>query len=124
MSHENGKYADPEVKARVTRRRFSAEYKRRILEEADQCQHGELGALLRREGLYHSQLSTWRKQRSAGTLGDKQRGPKANPNRAKVRELEAENAKLRRKLEQAEAIIAAQKKLARLLETVQEDEQP
>ena len=124
MSHENGKYADPEVKPRVTRRRFSVAYKRRILEETDQCQHGELGALLRQEGLYHSQLSTWRKQRAAGTLADKQRGPKANPNRAQVRELEAENAKLRRKLEQAEAIIAAQKKLARLLETVEEDEQP
>ena len=123
MSHENGKYADVEVKARVTRRRFSAAYKRRILEEADQCQHGKLGALLRREGLYHSQLSSWRKQRAAGTLGDKQPGSKANPNRAQVRELEAENAKLRRKLEQAEAIIAAQKKLARLLETIQEDEQ-
>lgn len=124
MSQENGRYADPEVRPRDTRRRFSAEYKRRILEEAAECQHGELGALLRREGLYHSQLSTWRKQRAAGTLVDKPRGPKANPNRAKVRELEAENAQLRRKLEQAEAIIAAQKKLARLLETLQEDEQP
>ena len=124
MSQENGKYADPEVRPRVTRRRFSAEYKRRMVEEAAQCRHGELGALLRREGLYHSQLSTWRKQRAAGTLADRQRGPKANPNRAKVKQLEEENAKLRRKLEQAEAIIAAQKKLARLLETLKEGEQP
>ena len=124
MSQENGKYADPEVRPRVTRRRFSAEYKHRIVEEADQCRHGELGALLRREGLYHSQLSTWRRQRAAGTLADKPSGPKANPNRAKVKQLEAENAKLRRKLEQAEAIIAAQKKLARLLETLKADEQP
>lgn len=124
MSQENGKYVNPEVSPRVTRRQFSVEYKRRILEEADQCRHGELGALLRREGLYHSQLATWRKQRTAGTLADKARGPKANPNRAKVKRLEEENAKLRRKLEQAEAIITAQKKLARLLETLKEGEQP
>ncbi len=124
MSQENGKYADPEVKPRVTRRRFSAETKRRILEEADKCQHGELGALLRREGLYYSQVSTWRNQRDAGRLAGKQRGPKANRDAAKVKQLEKENSKLRRKLEQAEAIIAAQKKLARLLETLKEDEQP
>ncbi len=123
MSQMNGKYADPEVKAHVTRRRFSAEYKRHILEEADQCQHGELGALLRREGLYHSQLSTWRRQRDTGTLAGKRRGPKSHPDAAKVKQLEQENAKLRRKLEQAEAIITAQKKLARLLETLKEDEQ-
>ena len=123
MSQLNGKYADPEVKPRVTRRRFSAEYKRHILEEADQCQHGELGALLRREGLYHSQLSTWRRQREVGTVAGMRRGPKPNPDATKVKQLEKENAKLRRKLEQAEAIITAQKKLARLLETLKEDEQ-
>jgi transposase len=124
MSQVNGKYADPEVSPRVTRRRFSAEYKGRILEEADNCQHGELGALLRREGLYYSQLSTWRRQRDAGTLAGKRRGPKVNPDATKVKQLEKENAKLRRKLEQAEAIIAAQKKLARLLETLEGNEQP
>ena len=123
MSQENGKYVDPEVKARVRRRRFSAEYKRRIVEEAEQCQHSELGALLRREGLYHTQLSTWRSQRDRGTLAGKRRGPKANPDASKVKRLEKENAKLRRKLEQAEAIIAAQKKLAGLLETLAADEQ-
>ena len=57
MSRLNGKYPNPEVKARATRRRFSAEYKRRILEEADQCQHGELGALLRREGIERPELT-------------------------------------------------------------------
>ena len=124
MSQENGKYANPEVKPGVRRRRFSTEYKRRILEETDKCQHGELGALLRREGLYHSQLSTWRSQRDRDTLAGKQRGPGANPAASKVKHLEQENAKLRRKLEQAEAIIAAQKKLAGLLETLAEDEQP
>ena len=124
MSQMNDKYPDPEVKARVTRRRFIAEYKRRILAEADQCQHGELGALLRREGLYHSHLSTWRSQQERGELSGKRRGAKANPDASKVKQLEGENAKLRRKLEQAEAIIDAQKKLAGLLETLKEDEQP
>lgn len=124
MSQENGKYADPEVRPRVTRRRFSSEYKQRIVEEADQCRHGEQGALLRREGLYHSQLSTWRGQRDAGRLAAKRRGPKANPDASEVKRLEKENVKLRRKLERAEAIIAAQKKLALLLETLKEDQQP
>ncbi len=123
MSHMNGKYPNPEVKARATRRRFSAEYKRRILEEADQCQHGELGALLRREGLYHSHLSTWRGQQQRGELSGKRCGPRTNPDGSKVKQLEKENAKLQRKLGQAEAIIAAQKKLARLLERLKEDEQ-
>ena len=66
MSQKNGNYPDPEVKIRVNRRRFNAEYKQRILTEADHCQHGELGALLRREGLYHSYLVTWRKQQQQG----------------------------------------------------------
>ncbi len=123
MSQMNGKYPDPEVKARVTRRRFSTAYKRRILKEADQCQYGELGALLRREGLYHSQLSTWRGQQERGELSGKRRGPRANPDAGKIKQLARENAKLRHQLAQAEAIIAAQKKLARLLETLKEDAQ-
>ena len=123
MSQMNGKYPDPEVKARVTRRRFSTAYKRRILEEADQCQYGELGALLRREGLYHSQLSTWRGQQERGELSGKRRGPRANPDTGKIKQLARENAKLRRQLAHAEAIIAAQKKLACLLEALKEDAQ-
>jgi transposase-like protein len=122
MSQMNGKYPNPEVK--IVRRRFSGEYKRRILKEADQCRHGELGALLRREGLYHSHLSTWRGQQESGELSGKRRGPRANPEAGKIKQLAQENAKLRRKLQQAEAIIEAQKKLARLLETVKENEQP
>jgi len=106
---------DPEVQPKAQRRRFSAEYKRRIIAEADRCQHGELGSLLRREGLTYAQISNWRKAQAAGTL-DKQRGPVANPNRAELRRLQAENARLKRQLERAEAIIEAQKKLARLLE--------
>ncbi len=104
-----------EVQPKPERRRFTAEYKRRMVVEADKCQHGELGSLLRREGLTYAQIGKWRKAHNEGTLG-KKRGPVANPNRAEMRRLEAENARLKRQLERAEAIIDAQKKLARLLE--------
>jgi transposase-like protein len=86
--------------------------------EAEQCEHGELGSLLRREGLTYTQISNWRKAYAQGTL-DKKRGPVANPNRAELRRLEAENARLKKQLERAELIIDAQKKLARLLEEEQ-----
>ncbi len=98
-----------EVQPKTTRRRFTAEYKRGIIAEAEQCQHGELGALLRREGLYHSQLASWRKAQAQGTLTNKKRGPKANPDAIEVKRLQGENERLHRKLEQAEAIIDAQK---------------
>lgn len=122
MSASNGNRPDTEVLPRATRRRFTAAYKRKIVEEAAQCAHGELGALLRREGLYSSYLTKWRAEYEAGSLSNKARGPRANLNAAEVKRLERENARLQRKLEQAEAIIEAQKKLARLLETQQEDE--
>jgi transposase len=96
-----------EVTAKAKRRRFTAEYKRRILKEADACARGEVGALLRREGLYSSHLIEWRRARDAGELAGltpRKRGPKAqapNPLAAQVAEqqkqiarLEAENAKL------------------------------
>ena len=93
------KAPDPEVPAKARRRRFSAQYKKRILDEADGCKDvpGAIGALLRREGLYSSHLTTWRKQRERGELDGlrpKKRGRKAkpiNPLAVKVRELEAEN---------------------------------
>jgi len=122
MAYENGKRAAIEVQARATRRTFSAEYKRRILAEADTCPHGQVGRLLRREGLYYSHLAKWRGEREAGTLADRARGPKAKPDRRQVDRLARENAALKRKLEQAEAIIEAQKKLARLLDS-RENEQ-
>jgi transposase-like protein len=122
MSASNGKYPPTEVQPGTTRRRFTAAYKRQIVEAAAQCGYGEVGALLRREGLCHSNLTKWRAEYAAGTLNDKPRGPRANPTAAEVKDLERENARLQRKLEQAEAIIAAQKKLARLLESQQEDE--
>ena len=112
---------NPEVQPKPSRRRFSAEYKRRIVTEAEQCQHGELGALLRREGLYHSQLASWRKAVGAGTLGKRKRGPKANPNAAEVKRLQRENERLHRKLADAEAIIDAQKKLAVLMDRLKSE---
>jgi transposase len=121
MSASNGKHPDTEVQPRATRRRFTAAYKRKIVEEAAQCAHGEIGTLLRREGLYSSYLTKWRAEYEVGTLSNKARGPRANPTAAEVKRLERENARLQRKLAQAEAIIEAQKKLARLLENQQED---
>lgn len=110
--------ANTEVVARPQRRRFSAEYKLRILQEADRCAPGELGALLRREGLYSSNLSKWRRQRQAGQLASlrpKQRGRKVDARAQEVARLERENARLQAQLERAELIIEAQKKLLVLL---------
>ena len=109
-----------EVQPKPERRRFNAAYKRQIVAEAETCPYGELGSLLRREGLTDTQLSNWRTAQAEGTLTDKPRGPKANPDRATVRRLEAENARLKRQLDQAEAIISAQKKLAALLDGLKE----
>ena len=90
---------DPELVEVPRRRRFSAEYKLRIVREAEACtSRGEIGELLRREGLYSSLLTEWRRARDGGALAglERPRGPKANP-------LEAENARLRRRAERAEA---------------------
>ena len=110
---------DPEVTERATRRRFTAEYKRRILREADACKgNGDLGLLLRREGLYSSHLSTWRRQRDAIArvgLAPKKRGRTAKPVDPRVKQLRWENARLKRRLERAEAIIEIQKKASELL---------
>lgn len=110
---------DPEVTERATRRRFSAEYKLRILREADACKgDGDLGRLLRREGLYSSSLSTWRRQRDAIAkvgLGEKKRGRKAKVEDPRVKQLARENARLRRRLDRAEAILEIQKKASELL---------
>jgi transposase InsO family protein len=105
--------ADSEVLAKPERRRFTATYKLRILQEAEQCANGELGALLRREGLYSSHLSTWRRQREAGRMNGltpRRRGPKPDLQAAELAQLRRENERLKRKLQQAEVIIDAQKK--------------
>jgi transposase-like protein len=110
--------AASEVVARPTRRRFSAEYKLRVLQEAERCSSGELGALLRREGLYASHLTTWRKQRDTGALAAlaaKKRGPKVDPHAEELARLRRENVKLHAQLQRADLIIDAQKKLLVLL---------
>jgi transposase len=113
---------DPEVVAKPTRRQFTAAYRLRILEEADRCtEPGEVGRLLRREGLYSSHLTAWRKARRKGSLqglSSKKRGAKPsgrNPLDAKVRELEAKVARLERELHTAHTILDVQGKVAGLL---------
>lgn len=112
---------DPEVTLYPGRRRFSAAYKLRIVEEAARCtEPGEIGALLRREGLYDSHLSQWRKQYHSGgldALKDSKRGrkPKYSPLEKELEKLRKENARLTRRLEQAETIIEIQKKAAAML---------
>jgi transposase len=121
-----------EVLARPTRRRFTGEYKRRILEEYDRQPPGGRGAVLRREGLYSSHIDSWRKQRDAGALealapkkrGRKERAP--DPHAREVVELRRKLARAERELKQARAIIEIQKKVSEVLgiplATVESDE--
>jgi len=113
---------NPEVLEKPIRRRFTAEYKLRILREADACsQPGDIGKLLRREGLYSSHLTTWRCQRDRGSLNGlkaKKRGRKAskrNPLLPEVKQLRKQNQQLTKQLKQAELIIEVQKKVSQLL---------
>jgi len=115
-----------EVVAKAIRRRFTAEYKRRILREADACTTpGAIGALLRREGLYSSNLTTWRAQRERGELAGltpKKRGPAPkpqNPLAAKVAALERAVSREKARADRAEALVELQKKVAELLGTAQ-----
>ena len=114
--------SEVEVMAKSTRRRYSAEYKLRILREADAItRHGEIGALLRREGLYSSNLTAWRKQREKRELeglSQKRRGPlpkENNPLADKVKALERETARLRARAERAEGLVEPQKKVSEIL---------
>jgi len=111
---------DPEVVPKAKRRQFTARYKLRILKEADRCtERGQIGELLRREGLYSSLLANWRQQRALGQLqglAPKKRGRKPqDPAAAELAQLRRENERLRVQLEQAEIIIDVQKKLSELL---------
>lgn len=122
MSRNETNVPDPEVVPTAKRRRFTAKDKLRILEEAEACtEPGELGALLRREGIYSSYLSRWRRARDRGqlqALSPKKRGPKSpagNELTKEVAKLERENERLQARLAQAEAIIEAQKKLSEVL---------
>ena len=112
----------PEVPEKANRRRFEAAYKLRILEEADKLtESGQLGELLRREGLYSSHLSSWRRQRDEGSLAGlapKQRGRKAkrkDPLTQENEKLRRENQRLAERLRQAETIIDVQKKVSEML---------
>lgn len=112
--------AHPDLEKR-SRRRFTIEYKLRILAEADQCQHGEIGALLRREKLYSSQLTTWRRELEndgVEKLGKSTPGPKAakTPEQKRIEQLEKELARTRRKLEITEDCVDLQKKALSMLD--------
>jgi transposase len=113
---------NPEVPEKAVRRRFTAAYKLRILKEAEGAKEsGQHGALLRREGLYSSHLTTWRRQAEQGTLealSPRKRGPKVqtpHPLRKRMEALEKENQQLRHQLKQAETIIEVQKKISEIL---------
>lgn len=111
----------PEVSSKPLRRRFTAAYKRRVLQEADQCGPGGIAALLRREGLYASNLTNWRKQRESGEIAGlepRKRGKKPVPRNPLANEnerLRRENARLQKRVRQAETIIDVQKKLCDVL---------
>ena len=111
---------DPEVEMRAKRRQFSAQDKLRILNEADSCSEpGQIGALIRREGIYWSYLTDWRRELENGQiqgLQARKRGRPRDEQSREVRELRSENEQLKAQLAQAELIISAQKKLAQALE--------
>ena len=124
LSKKNQNRPDPEVPEKRPRRKFTAKYKLRVLQEAENCSApGEVGALLRREGLYSSNLTAWRKQKEQGILQGvtpKKRGRKTkekNPLAQRVAELERANRKLQSKLKKAEIIIDVQKKISQILQT-------
>lgn len=122
VSTARGTERDVEVVAKAQRRRFSAEYKRRVLRDAEACRRpGEVSALLRREGLYSSHLAAWRAARERGELaarGAPRRGPKpvpSDPRQKRIAELERELRRAQARAERAEALVEVQKKLAELL---------
>lgn len=128
MTDKEPKRPDPEVLETKPRRRFTAKYKLSILAEVDACtKPGEIGALLRREGLYSSNIHAWQRQLREGALkglSPKKRGRKkdeVNPLAKRVAELERDNTKLAKKLKQAETIIEVQKKISEILGISQPD---
>jgi transposase-like protein len=114
--------SDPEVPEKKPRRKFTAKYKLEILEKVETCTRpSQIGLLLRKEGLYSSNLTTWRKQRDKGLLEamtPKKRGRKKvekNPLAQEVARLQGDNERLKKKLKQAETIIEVQKKISQIL---------
>lgn len=119
---------DPEVRPKAQRRQFTADYKLRILDEAAHCARpGEIGALLRREGLYSSYLDKWRHQQARGALAGltpQKRGPKVDPPAQEIARLRRELVRLQAQLERAETIIEVQKKVSQLLGLPTEPTEP
>lgn len=119
---------DPEVPSKPRKRVFSAEYKERILAEVEAAVPGEIGAILRREGLYSSHLTDWRRARQLGTLGlnarTKPGRPKNDPLLAENERLRRENERLEEKLRKAELVIDVQKKVQGLFESLVASEEP
>jgi transposase-like protein len=112
---------DPEVLEKPERRQFTAEYKLKILQETDSCEPGQIGAILRREGLYSSHLTCWRRQRQQGqmaALSEHKRGRPSelvNPLAAEVERLRRENHRLLKRMEQLELLVDIQKKASTIL---------
>lgn len=128
---DSAQAADAQVVAQARRRRFSNADKRRILQAADRCtQPGEIGALMRREGVYSSSLSTWRRQREAAdlaTFAPQKRGPKADHGRAdalQIAQLTRDNDKLKDRLDKALLVIEVQKKVGALLALLEHSGKP
>jgi transposase len=119
--NQNGKdrheIVTTEVEPSAQRRQYSKTYKQRILDEIDAAREaGEVGAILRREGLYTQLISKWRAQRQAGFPGTgARRGPAADPQAREIARLKQENEQLRKKLERAELVLDVQKKVSRIL---------
>ena len=128
MSQNNDKVNESmpntEVVAKAKRKQFTVAEKQRILREVDACQgSGEIGALLRREGIYSSYLTTWRRQRENRELeglSPRKRGPKPNPEATELAKLRREHERLKERMRQAELIIEVQKKVALMLGATQE----
>lgn len=123
--------SDSEVVPRARRRSFTKADKRRILGEADRCTRpGEIGALMRREGVYSSSLSTWRRQREAAdlaALAPQKRGPKVDARRAdalQIAQLTRDNDKLKAQLDKANLVIEVQKKVGALLALLEQGNKP
>jgi len=115
----NEEMPNTEVVAKAKRKKFTVAEKQRILREVDACQgSGEIGALLRREGIYSSYLTTWRRQKENGELeglSPQKRGPKPNPDAIELAKLRREHERLKERMRQAELIIEVQKKVALML---------
>lgn len=109
---------NPEVIQKAARRRFTGDYKRRIAIEAEGCQQpGEIGALLRREGLYSSVLARWRRQLREESLSSSKKSNRKTSPAKELAQLKRENQRLKEKLRQAELIIDVQKKVSEMIQT-------